>query len=82
MLKSQSAEELRKVALAVLANCGWTHVSEDVVEGFAAANGVDLVDRGVVRVLDLLFIGKDGDGKVSKVDVADVEHSDALDQRS
>jgi hypothetical protein len=31
------------VALGVLANSGWTHVSEDVVEGFAAANGVDLV---------------------------------------
>jgi hypothetical protein len=43
-LRSQSAEELRGVALAILANCGWTHVSADVVEGFAAANGVDLVD--------------------------------------
>ena len=33
------------MALTILANCGWTHASEDVVEGFAAANGVDLVDR-------------------------------------
>jgi hypothetical protein len=48
-------------------------------EGFRLL--MDLVDRGIVRVLDILFIGKDADGKVSKVEVADVEHSDALDRR-
>jgi hypothetical protein len=48
-------------------------------EGFRLL--MDLVDREIVRVLDLLFIAKDADGKVSKVDVADVEHSDALDPR-
>ena len=48
-------------------------------EGFTLL--MDLVDRGIVRVLDLLFIAKDADGKVSKVDVAEVEHSDALDSR-
>jgi hypothetical protein len=42
---------------------------------------MDLVGREIVRVLDLLFIAKDADGKVSKVDLADVEHSDALDAR-
>jgi hypothetical protein len=31
------------VALGVLANSGWSQVSEDVVEGFAAANGIDFV---------------------------------------
>ena len=48
-------------------------------EGFRLL--MDLVDREIVRVLDVLFIAKDADGKVSKVDVADVEHSEALDQR-
>jgi hypothetical protein len=48
-------------------------------EGFRLL--MDLVDRGIVRVLDLLFIAKDADGTVSKVDVAEVEHSDALDSR-
>ncbi len=48
-------------------------------EGFRLL--MDLVDHEVVRVLDLLFIAKDADGKVSTVDVADVEHSEALDQR-
>ena len=32
-------------------------------------------------MLDILFIGKDADGNVSKIRVADVEHSDALDER-
>jgi hypothetical protein len=48
-------------------------------EGFRLL--MDLVDREIVRVLDILFIGKDADGKVSKVEVAEVEHSDALDER-
>jgi hypothetical protein len=48
-------------------------------EGFRLL--MDLVDREIVRVLDLLFIAKDADGTVSKVDVADVEHADALDER-
>ena len=48
-------------------------------EGFRLL--MDLVDHEIVRVLDLLFIAKGADGKVSKVDVADVEHSDALDER-
>jgi Family of unknown function (DUF6325) len=48
-------------------------------EGFRLL--MDLVERGIVRVLDVLFIGKDHEGNVSKVEVADVEHSDALDER-
>lgn len=34
-------------------------------EGFRLL--MDLVDRGIVRVLDVLFIGKDADGNVSKI---------------
>lgn len=48
-------------------------------EGFRLL--MDLVDREIVRVLDILFIAKDADGRVSKVELADVEHSDALDSR-
>jgi hypothetical protein len=48
-------------------------------EGFRLL--MDLVDRGIVRVLDILFIGKDADGNVAKIEAADVEHSDALDER-
>jgi hypothetical protein len=32
----------------------------------------DLVDRGIVRVLDLAFIRKDADGSIVGVDIADV----------
>ena len=48
-------------------------------EGFRLL--MDLVDRGIVRVLDLEFIAKDAAGEVSEVDVGDVEHSDELDPR-
>jgi hypothetical protein len=33
---------------------------------------VDLVDRGVIRVLDLAFIRKDDQGKVQKLNLADL----------
>jgi hypothetical protein len=48
-------------------------------EGFRLL--MDLVDREIVRVLDIVFISKNADGTVSKVEVADVEHSEALDKR-
>lgn len=40
--------------------------------GFAVL--LDLVDRGLVRVLDLEFVAKDGDGTVRTVDVGDLGH--------
>lgn len=46
-------------------------------EGFRLL--MDLVDRDVVRVLDLVFIVKDIDGTVSRIATKDVEHSDAID---
>jgi hypothetical protein len=43
VLTSLTPDQAKNVALGVLANSGWSHVSEEVVEGFAAANGIDLV---------------------------------------
>ena len=40
--------------------------------GEAAPALVDLVDRGLVRVLDLAFITKDEDGNVAGLEIADV----------
>jgi hypothetical protein len=40
---------------------------------------VDLVDRGVIRILDLLFLRRDLDGSLSAVAVADVDHDGELD---
>jgi hypothetical protein len=33
----------------------------------------DLVDRGVVRILDLVFIAKEADGRVTALEIADVD---------
>ena len=46
-------------------------------EGFELL--LDLVERDVVRVLDLEFIAKSSDGTVTKVALADVEHGGDVD---
>lgn len=38
----------------------------------------DLVDRGVVRILDLVFLAKEADGRVSALDIADVDPAGRL----
>ncbi|HEY6596362.1 MAG TPA: DUF6325 family protein [Asanoa sp.] len=40
---------------------------------------VDLVDRGIIRILDLVFIRKEMDGTVSGVAVADLDSDGELD---
>ncbi|MER5475168.1 DUF6325 family protein [Streptomyces sp. NPDC002685] len=40
---------------------------------------VDLVDRGVIRILDLLFVRKDKDGSVVGMEIADFDGDGALD---
>jgi Family of unknown function (DUF6325) len=42
-------------------------------EGFAVL--LDLVDRGLVRVLDLRFITKAADASVRAVELADLDHA-------
>ena len=37
---------------------------------------LDLVDRGIIRILDLAFLGKDEDGSVSAIDYAEVAQQD------
>ena len=34
---------------------------------------VDLVDRGIVRVLDVLMVQKDGEGNISGLEIADLD---------
>ena len=34
---------------------------------------VDLVDRGIIRILDMSFIAKDEDGNILEVDIADFD---------
>src|SRR5690349_11884052 len=40
---------------------------------------VDLVDRGVIRILDLAFVTKDADGSVVAVDISDLDGDGELD---
>jgi hypothetical protein len=40
--------------------------------GEAAPFLVDLVERGLIRILDLTFLAKDPDGSVSRLEIADV----------
>jgi hypothetical protein len=42
------------------------------MNGDAAAALADLVDRGIVRIYDLLVMRKDADGTVSGIDISDV----------
>ena len=40
---------------------------------------IDLVDRGIIRILDLLFIRKELDGSVSGMELADFDQDGELD---
>lgn len=40
---------------------------------------VDLVDRGIVRLLDLVFIRREDDGTVRMLEIADFDHDGSLD---
>jgi hypothetical protein len=40
---------------------------------------VDLVDRGIIRILDLIFVRKELDGSVSGVAIADLDNDGVLD---
>ena len=40
---------------------------------------VDLVDRGIIRVLDLVFVRRDDDGTVSAFEITDFDGDGALD---
>ncbi|MFJ8634858.1 DUF6325 family protein [Streptomyces sp. NPDC093568] len=46
-------------------------------EGFPLL--VDLVDRGIIRIMDLVFVRKDADGTVSGMEIADLTGDGELD---
>src|SRR4029450_11122608 len=48
-------------------------------KGKAAPLLVDLVDRGLSRILDLMFIVKGEDGRVSRFEIADFDGDGKLD---
>src|SRR4051794_21599450 len=46
-------------------------------EGLGAL--VDLADRGVIRILDLMFVARGADGSMTVLDVRDIDHDGQLD---
>ena len=40
---------------------------------------VDLVEQGVIRVLDLMFVTRDIDGSITAIDISDIDGDGALD---
>jgi hypothetical protein len=46
---------------------------EENLNGEAAAALLDLVERGIVRIFDLLIIRKDADGSFSGIDITDLD---------
>jgi uncharacterized membrane protein len=49
------------------------------VTGEALPKLVDLVDRGLIRILDLVFVSKDSDGRLSILELADIDGDGDLD---
>lgn len=47
--------------------------------GRALPHLVDLVDRGLIRVLDLVFVAKDSDGSVTVMELTDIDGDGELD---
>ena len=41
-------------------------------KGEAAPHLIELVDRGLIRIIDLAFIAKDEDGNVTRLEIADI----------
>ncbi len=48
-------------------------------KGQAAPLLMDLVERGVIRILDLMFLSKDADGNTTAVEIADIDGDGAPD---
>jgi len=47
--------------------------------GDGLAELVDLTDRGLIRILDLVFVKRELDGKVEAIEITDLDHDGELD---
>ena len=67
-MSTEELEELGPIDYIVLEWAGDTPVTGEVMSLL-----LDLVDRGVIRILDLAFLVKAEDGSVAAIDLAEVE---------
>ncbi|GEL93412.1 DUF6325 family protein [Cellulomonas composti] len=74
-------EEMMDVDLEVMGPVDYLVVEfpKDRLDGTAFPLLVDLVDRGIIRVLDLAFVTKDADGIVTGVELHDLDTSGDVD---
>jgi hypothetical protein len=49
-------------------------------DGSIVDNLIDVVDRGFIRVIDILFVQKDGEGNVDVVELDDLEDAGGFDR--
>ena len=68
-MSTEEFEELGPIDYVVLE---WP-TSHPNAGGEVAPLLVDLVDRGIIRILDIAFIAKDEDGTVTAIDIAQLE---------
>ena len=64
-----SADELEEMGPIDYLLIEWPHPRPT---GEIASIGVDLVDRGIIRVLDLAFMAKDQDGSITALEISDI----------
>jgi len=51
----------------------------NTMTGEGLANLIDLVDQGLIRILDLTFVTRETDGTVRALDLRDIDHDGTLD---
>jgi hypothetical protein len=66
-VSEEQLEEMGPIDYVVLEWAGERPVADEVMPLL-----LDLVDRGVIRILDLAFLSKDGDGSVAAMDLGDL----------
>ena len=73
-MNSQDNDQLGPVDFAVIEfPAGDQHFSGEVIGALA-----DLVERGTIRLLDLLVLAKDADGSIEAMEIDDVPGADEL----
>jgi Family of unknown function (DUF6325) len=76
MVTREQLEEMGPIDYVVIE---WPGAQPD---GQAAPLILDLVDRGLIRVLDVAFMAKASDGTISTIEVSDLEGFDEFDGAS
>ncbi len=71
-MSEQQLEEMGPIDYVVLEWSGDQPVTGEVMPLL-----IDLVDRGIIRILDIAFLVKDEDGSVAAMDFADAARRDA-----